>query len=266
MNAPKLLEDVLRRGHRPGVFLALAGAMLAVGCRTPMPAHGTPVAAVSAQPAGSVRRYEAGRSVEGRCIECIVAGQGGEVVLFLASIHGNECAGTLLLRCLADHLRAHPGLLQGRQVVLVPTANPDGAARGTRANVHGVDLNRNFPAANQLRTDASGQAALSEPESVVIHGLIRRFAPRRIVSLHEPLACVDYDGPGRALAERMSALCGLPVRKLGGRPGSLGSYAGIDQGIPIITLELPPDAAGLAPDALWARYGASLTTAVVYPQ
>jgi len=265
MNAPKLLEDVLRRGHRPGVFLALAWVLLAAGCRTPAPAHSPSVETVLAQPGGSVRRYEAGRSVEGRCIECIVAGQGGEVVLFLASIHGNECAGTLLLRCLADHLRAHPELLQGRQVVLVPTANPDGAAHGTRGNVHGVDLNRNFPAANRLRTDVSGQAALSEPESVVIYGLICRFAPRRIVSLHEPLACVDYDGPGQALAGRMSALSGLPVRKLGGRPGSLGSYAGIDQGIPIITLELPPGAADMGVDALWDRYGAAVVSAIVHP-
>jgi protein MpaA len=193
-------------------------------------------------------------------------GNGDDVALLIASIHGNERAGTPLLRRLADHLQQHPRQMAGRQVVLVPVANPDGCAHHTRANVHGVDLNRNFPAANRQLTDASGAAPLCEPESAVIYGLIKRYHPRRIVSLHEPLACVDYDGPGKALAARMAGLCGLPVRKLGGRPGSLGSYAGIDRHIPIITLELPRDAAGMSADALWARYGTALIAAVVHPE
>jgi protein MpaA len=192
-------------------------------------------------------------------------GRGDDVVLLIASIHGNERAGTPLLRHLADHLRRHPHLMAGRQVVLLPVANPDGCAHDTRANAHGVDLNRNFPAANRCLTDVSGDAPLCEPESTAIFEVIKRHRPRRIVSLHEPLACVDYDGPGEELAACMAGLCTLPVQKLGGRPGSLGSYAGIDRQIPIITLELPRNAAGMSANALWARYGTALIAAVTYP-
>jgi protein MpaA len=63
----------------------------------------------------------------------------------------------------------------------------------------------------------------------------------------------------------MAGLCGLPVRKLGVRPGSLGSYAGVELGVPIITLELPRNASDLSVDELWGRYGPSLVAAVLYP-
>jgi protein MpaA len=108
-----------------------------------------------------------------------------------------------------------------------------------------------------------GGAPLTEPEALALAGLIDRRPPDRIVSLHEPLACVDYDGPGEALAGRMAGACGLPLRRLGGKPGSLGSYAGETLGIPIITLELPPLARTLDADRLWDRYGAALLEAVV---
>ena len=49
---------------------------------------------------------------------------------------------------------------------------------------------------------------------------------------------------------------------MGGRPGSLGSYAGTKLGIPTVTLEMPRSATGLAPDALWQRYGEALVVAV----
>ena len=80
-----------------------------------------------------------------------------------------------------------------------------------------------------------------------------------IVSIHQPVACVDWDGPpeAEALANKLAAACGLPVKKLGARPGSLGAWFGEVLGRPILTLELPADAptdAGL----LWDRYGAGL--------
>ncbi len=201
--------------------------------------------------------------MEWREIDCLALGEGEEVVLFLAAIHGNERAGTPLLRRLARHLRAHPDLLDGRTVLLVPEANPDGAARRRRYNARGVDLNRNFPSANRVSRPRYGGAPLTEPEALALAGLIDRRRPDRIVSLHEPLACVDYDGPGKALAGRLAEACGLPLRRLGGQPGSLGSYVGETLGIPIVTLELPPVARTLDADRLWKRYGAALLEAVV---
>jgi protein MpaA len=202
-----------------------------------------------------------GRSVEGRPIDAHLLGDGPLVVLFLATIHGDEAAGTPLLERLHERLRAESRLLAGRRAVIVPVANPDGLARGTRANARGVDLNRNFPSPNFRAGSSGGRTALSEPESRALHALLTEHRPARIVSLHQPLACVDWDGPGEELARRLAAACRLPARRLGSRPGSLGSWAGITLGLPIVTLELPARAPA-SPDALWERYGPALMVAL----
>jgi protein MpaA len=129
-----------------------------------------------------------------------------------------------------------------------------------------VDLNRNFPSANRINERQSGAAALSEPEARVIKQLIEQYAPDRIVSLHQPFSCIDYDGPGTTLAVRMAQYCNLPVKKMGAIPGSLGSYAGVDLGIPIITFEMRQNDSGLDSNILWQRYGKALVAAIVYPE
>ncbi|MDY7108525.1 MAG: DUF2817 domain-containing protein [Planctomycetota bacterium] len=207
-----------------------------------------------------------GRSVEGRPIVCEAFGEGGEVVLLMATIHGDEPAGTPLLQRLGEALAMRGDLLHGRRVLLLPVANPDGYINNTRGNANGVDLNRNFPAGNWTDRRANGPTPLSEPESRAIERLILEERPARIVSVHQPLACVDCDGPGADLARMISEACGLPVRKLGGRPGSLGSRAGLDLGLPIITLELPGGVQRLDREALWERYGAALVEAIEYAE
>ena len=199
----------------------------------------------------------AGHSREGRPIEARVLGDGERTVLILATIHGNEAAGTPLLRRLGEHLVAHANLLEGRRVVLVPVANPDGYANGTRRNAAGVDVNRNFKTAN-----SHSRTPLSEPESRAIAALIERYRPAVVVSLHQPLNCVDHDGPAADLARSMATAGNLPARKLGARPGSLGSFVGLELGLPIVTVELPRRASRLTSDELWRRYGEMLLVAV----
>jgi protein MpaA len=208
-----------------------------------------------------------GTSVQNRPIMCTVLGQGPDVTLILAAIHGNEPAGTPLVRRLAEHLRQSPHLLAGRTVVLLPAANPDGLAYNSRSNANGVDLNRNFSTANRANNAEFGRTALSEPEARAIQQLIRQYSPDRIVSIHQPMGCIDYDGPGYAIiASRMAQYCSLPVKKLGAKPGSLGSYAGLTLGIPIITLELSQSDSGVSSDSLWQRYGKALLAAITYPE
>ena len=211
------------------------------------------------------QRRIVGTSIQRRPIMCLVFGQGPDVTFIMASIHGNEHAGTPLVRRLVEYLKQHPYLLTGRTVVLLPVANPDGMAHNSRFNAHGVDLNRNFAAANRLNNRQTGHTALSEPEARAIDQLIRQYAPDRIVSIHQPLACIDYDGPGLTLAIRMAQYCDLPIKKLGAKPGSLGSYAGFTLRIPIITVELLPGDTALGPERLWQRYGKALIAAIVYP-
>jgi protein MpaA len=212
-----------------------------------------------------VSRRIIGKSIENRPIEYTVLGQSRDVTLIMAGIHGSEPAGIPLVRRLAQYLQQRPQLLQGRKVILLPVANPDGVAHNSRYNARGVDLNRNFSTANRINSKRFGRTALSEPEARLIAQLIRQYAPDRIVSIHQPLACIDYDGPSRSLAIRMSEYCNLPLIKLGAKPGSLGSYAGTTLGTPIITLELPRIADRLDSQRLWRQYGPALIAAVVYP-
>jgi len=208
----------------------------------------------------------AGTSVQNRAIMYTLLGQGPDVTLILAAIHGNESAGTALVGRLAEHLKQNPHLLQGRTVVLVPIANPDGAAYNTRYNANKVDLNRNFATANRVSNAEFGRTSFSEPEARTIYQLIRQYNPDRIVSIHQPMGCIDYDGPGYALASRMAQYCNLPVKKLGAKPGSLGSYAGLTLGIPIITFELSQSDSGLGSETFWQRYGKALIVAITYPE
>jgi protein MpaA len=252
------------------VSLCLVCLVAAGGCYEPEPRPrviGEDPPVILPEPPAAPPQYRlAGRSVQGRPIMTQVLGQGAATILIMATIHGNEPAGTPLVQELAEHLRANPELLEGRRVVLMPLANPDGLAAGSRENIRGVDLNRNFEADNRVNNGTNGLRALSEPEARAVKAVIDRYKPDRIVSIHQPLNCIDYDGPGRALAARLAQYCELPVKKLGARPGSLGSYTGEGLGIPTITLELPKSASDLDKALLWERYGRAPTAAIAFPQ
>lgn len=211
-------------------------------------------------------RFEViGSSVEGLPIHAFIQGSGEDVVLLMASIHGNEAVGTPLLNRLRVYLQEHPEYLAGRTVVIVPEANPDGMLKGSRYNVNGVDLNRNYPAENRVNSKRNGKA-LSEPETVGLYELINRMRPGRVVSIHQPFGLIDYDGPGKQLAEMMSAVCDMPVKKLGARAGSMGAYVGEELGIPIITVEFLRSADKLSDEEMWEKYRDMLLVSIVYPE
>ncbi|MBI1290869.1 DUF2817 domain-containing protein [bacterium] len=215
--------------------------------------------------AGLPAATEVGQSVGGRPIPLYDLGTGSEVVLIMATIHGNENAGTPLCRDLMLFLDQHPEIMAGKRVVVLPVVNPDGYADDRRFNANGVDLNRNFEAANRRENRRSGDTPLSEPESRVIKQVLEEYKPSRIVSMHEPLKVIDWDGPGEELARHMGRFTDLPVERLGSRAGSLGSYAGEELGIPIITLEFPRGAGDRPPEELWRDYGRALLAAITFP-
>ena len=240
---------------------SLALCLLA-GCQGPQ--YKDPYAAVIQTPQ-RVRGEILGYSLQHRPIELLTAGDGEEVILVIATIHGNEDAGTPLVYKLVNVLKQRPALLESRTVLIVPVANPDGMALRTRSNAAGIDLNRNFPAMNRINNQQHGIEGLSEPESQILHDLILSRKPVRIASLHQPLVCLDYDGPAEPIARFMNMYCSLPVKKLGGRPGSLGSFCGIDQNTPIVTVEFKKSDSQLTADELWARYGPAMLAFITYP-
>lgn len=204
-------------------------------------------------------------SVEQRAIDHTVLGSGPDVVLMMATIHGNEHAGTAILRTLTTYLQDNRHVYDGRTVVIVPLTNPDGLAMNIRTNANGVDLNRNFPADNRVNNHGNGMSGLSEPESRAIYDLIDRYKPGRIITFHEPLNCIDYDGPGLEISQHMAQYCPLRVKKLNVRPGSLGAYAGEALGIPTITVELRRADGRASAERLWEKYGTMTISAVTYP-
>lgn len=273
---------------RPSIVAAIGAILLLAGCQsapesTPRTApddapvmataetttetNESPIAIPQPTRARSVLRL-LGFSLERRPIECHDLGDGlgdSDVrILIIASIHGDEPAGTPLVERLIDHLHSTPELLRGRRVVIVPRMNPDGLALDSRFNANQVDLNRNLPASNWSAKGRGAMRAGSEPETRVLVDLLDDFKPHHVVSIHQPLRCIDYDGPAAALANAMAAVCELPVRRLGSRPGSLGSFVGVDRDIPIVTVELPGGAERLSDDVLWEKYGAMLLAAVAF--
>jgi len=185
-----------------------------------------------------------GRSVEGRAISAIHFPGPAPTILLHAAIHGDEPLGVHCLAELAAELRRVPTL--PRAICLVPVVNPDGLAAGRKQNARNVDLNRNYPAASWRREHEPhydpGEAPASEPETRALMEVIAKSGATRLIALHSPFRTVNYDGPARALAERMAAANGYGATHDIGypTPGSFGAYYGVDLGLEVITLEIPP--------------------------
>jgi protein MpaA len=188
-----------------------------------------------------------GRSSQGRPI---LAGRFGAnhrpaSLLVVAGVHGDEPATVEATADLARRLTLGE-LSPPAPFWLIPALNPDGLAVGQKNSARDVDLNRNFPALNFTTTHQPGYfpgaTPLSEPETQALVALIDREAITRVVAVHAPFACVNYDGPAQNWARDVAAACGWPVRADLGypTPGSFGTWFGVDQGRPILTLELPP--------------------------
>lgn len=173
-------------------------------------------------------------------------------LLLIGGIHGEEPDTSVLLSRALRSLSDRPA-----SAGVICAANPDGLIRGTRANANGVDLNRNFPTSD-WRPDrvthrwsnrhpsevrlSPGASPGSEPETEALVRLIGRLRPRRIVSLHGHLSCIE-DPLDSAFGRALVGRTGLPlVGSIGyATPGSLGTWAA-EAGIPIVTWELPPEA------------------------
>ena len=165
-------------------------------------------------------------------------------LLVVGGVHGNEPSSVAAVAELLDRLR--PEATPWELVVVVPALNPDGLAAGRKNTITDVDLNRNFPAGNFTRAHSPGYdpgpSPLSEPESALLAALCEAHDVDAAIAVHAPFACVNYDGPARAWAERVARACEWPVRESIGypTPGSFGSWLGVDRKVPVLTIELPP--------------------------
>lgn len=154
-------------------------------------------------------------------------------VLVIGCFHGDEPQGGYLIN---EYLKVYPDT----KLLFIPCLNPC----KTRTNKNGVDLNRNFPTANWELTERNeffgGPAPASEEETRFVIDIVEKYSPKAILTLHAPFKVVNYDGDAQDISEKISQIIGYPVESSIGypTPGSFGTWAGIEKGIPTITLEL----------------------------
>ena len=127
-----------------------------------------------------------GRSQRGEPLEALVvtrsantepstlAADGKPTVLLIGQQHGDEPAGSEALLVIARE--AAEGLLEPLlariNIIIVPRANPDGAAAGTRVTAGGIDMNRDH-------------LLLRTPEAQALARLMRDYKPAVVVDDHE---------------------------------------------------------------------------------
>lgn len=166
-------------------------------------------------------------------------------ILVFSLIHGDEFPSGSVARSWMERLTIIDPRNNWR---VVPILNPDGLKKKTRMNVHGIDLNRNFPTSDwekeaikyweqKTKKDPRrfpGSKAGSEKETLCAIKHIDDFKPDLILSIHTPYGVLDFDGP--KIAPPSYRL--IPWKSLGNYPGSLGRYMWVDRSKPILTIEL----------------------------
>ncbi|PTY00742.1 succinylglutamate desuccinylase [Verrucomicrobia bacterium LW23] len=107
--------------------------------------------------------------------------EGAPLLYVSAGIHGDEPAGPYAV---LDLLRDTEGVFDGLDAVIFPMLNPDGQARGTRENINGIDINRDYK--RLVSAEARGHVAALRTLSAV----------DAYLCLHE-----DYEGKGAYIFE-----------------------------------------------------------------
>jgi protein MpaA len=198
-----------------------------------------------AEAATSARKFVIGQSRSGNPIRAYLIGRrdAPNRYLVMGQMHGDEPAGPLVV--LNRLLKSTP--IDDVALWLVPTMNPDGRRRGTRTNARGVDLNRNFPSKTWVNQGKgtrywSGPRPASEPETRSIVRFFSRVKPQTVISIHQPLASVDFSGGDRDVTQWLSRHLNLPKSHIhisGG--GTMTSW--YNAKFPLqtaVTVELPP--------------------------
>jgi protein MpaA len=193
----------------PRAAAALTTLVLAAGLLA------TPTAGAADTERGAVLETRMlGTSVKGRPIYAYRVGDPDAKVTAVAmsTMHGNEPHTRQILAAIRDGRK-----VRALDLWLIPTMNPDGLARGSRKNAHGVDLNRNFPFAwaDLDGSYESGPGPASEPETRAVMRFFKQVRPRYVVSFHQPLYGVDTSTRStRRFAIRLARGLDLPRKSL----------------------------------------------------
>jgi len=102
-------------------------------------------------------------------------------VKYLANIHGDETVGrelcVYLIKLLLTQYNASPSTLLSQRITklidqtdifIIPSINPDGFEYNRRSNLHGLDLNRNFPDLRFPGREFTRPVGQFEPETTAV--------------------------------------------------------------------------------------------------
>ncbi|WP_052125994.1 M14 family metallocarboxypeptidase [Ureibacillus massiliensis] len=253
---------------------------------------------------------EIGKSVEGRTLYAVKLGKGDKEILLDGSIHAREHMTTnLLLEMIDQYSKAYDTgsnfegfnvneLLNQVSIWFVPMVNPDGVTlvqtrenvspevlminngrmnfNHWKANIRGVDLNRNFDGGWMTSQstkypaykDFKGTRAFSEPESKHLRDFIAQLNIKTYISYHSSGSILYYYHHQKGenlerdlrLARKLSNVTGYKVMP---PTGDVGSGASADWFImtyklPGITIEIaPPIHESVVPlkywDSIWEK-------------
>jgi hypothetical protein len=161
------------------LLLGLAGVLLNV-----VPVH------------AQTRSTVIGVSQAGNPLELFVLGNGPKHVLLLGGQHGGPEANTVeLVNGLLDYFDANPSDIPADiELDVLPVANPDGLANGSRQFISGVDPNRNwggsdwradaFDSNGVFRVGLGGTEPFSQPETQALANWVLANRPAFIVNYH----------------------------------------------------------------------------------
>jgi predicted deacylase len=232
---------------------------------TVVEAQGVPTAMATptASPTPALRGKQVlGESCEGRPIVAYWFGTGPRKVVLVGNIHGGTEENThrLALELIA-HFEKHQDEVP-REVTLwiIPTANPDGLANGTRCNSRMVDLNRNADTDGDSCTEndweqdthttegiikgGGGPFPFSEVETQILRGFLE---DAEVAVFYHSMAgqifvtsCADHP-PSSELARLLSEATGYPFAEQGWASypvtGAMVDYLSA-QGVAGVELEL----------------------------
>lgn len=118
-----------------------------------------------------------------------------------ANIHGNEEEGTDAMMQVVRDLVSTPyganpvvdDLLDHAILILIPSQNPDGRFRGTRANTNGFDMNRDLLVQSQpeIKLNVAFQQEWLAPVGLAMHGYVDPTLIDGLTKPHNP--GVEYD-------------------------------------------------------------------------
>ncbi|MGZ3691412.1 MAG: DUF2817 domain-containing protein [Pseudobdellovibrio sp.] len=173
-----------------------------------------------------------------------VAGSTGKKahILIIGGVHGDEPEGVVAAKGLLEKFRQSYDL--DLNITLIPEFNPEGILLNQRVNSNKVDLNRNLPTKDWTPVAAKerynpGPSALSEKENQALVQFLKDNKVDLIISMHSwnPMLNTNGDIPE---AKIIAELTGYTIEPDIGypTPGSLGTYAGLENNIPTLTYEV----------------------------